>query len=68
MEKYSKTWWKDTADRVVSTIAQSAIATLSIGLTGLLDIDPIAVLSIAGLAGLISLLKAIALTNKQPQL
>lgn len=62
MSKYAdKTFWVDTADRVVATIAQAALATVTAGATGLLDIDPLEVASVAGLAGAAALLTSIAL-------
>ena len=64
-EKYSATWWKDTADRVVSTTAQAAIATLTAGaIPGLLQIDIVALASVSGLAGALAFLKALAVTKR----
>lgn len=67
MKKYSKAWWADTADRVISTIAQTAVGTLTVGaIPGLLNIDLVSVLSVSGLAGVLSFLKAVALTKSDP--
>ncbi|WP_025159373.1 holin [Leifsonia aquatica] len=64
MRKYSKAWWMDTADRVVSTTAQTAVATITAGaIPGLLQLDVIAVASVAGLAGGLAFLKALAVTR-----
>ena len=64
ISKWSKAWWADTADRVVSTIAQAAIATITAGaIPGLLEIDVVSILSVSGLAGALSLLKAVAITR-----
>lgn len=63
-EKYSAAWWKDTADRVVSTTAQTALATLTAAaIPGLLDVDPIALLSVSTLGGALAFLKALAVTR-----
>lgn len=60
-DKYSKAWWIDTADRVVSTTAQAAIATVTASaIPGLLQIDIVSVASVSGLAGALALLKAFA--------
>lgn len=53
-------FWIDTADRAVATIAQTAVATLTAQVTGILDIDWAQLASVAGLAGLVSLLTSIA--------
>jgi len=62
--KYSKAWWKDTADRVVSTTAQTALATITASaIPGLLDIDPLSLASVALLGGALAFLKALAVTR-----
>lgn len=64
MRKYSKAWWMDTADRVVSTIAQAAVATITAGaIPGLLQLDLVALASVSGLAGALAFLKALAVTR-----
>lgn len=61
MSKYASTqFWVDTVDRAVATVAQTAVATLTAGVTGLLDVDWIAVASVAGLAGVVSVLTSVA--------
>lgn len=61
MSKYaSKEFWIDAGDRAVATTAQAAVATLTAGVTGLLEVDWSTVGSIAGLAGAVSLLTSIA--------
>lgn len=54
----NKTFWKDTAERAVKTFAQSFVASLAVA-TGLLDVDWVNALSIAGLATVISLFTSI---------
>lgn len=51
---FTKTFWKDTAERAVKTFAQSFGAVLIASGTGLLDVDWINALSVAGLATVIS--------------
>lgn len=61
MSKYwNKKWAMDTLDRVVATVAQTAVATISANATGLLDVDFAQVASVAGLSGALALLTAIA--------
>jgi len=52
-------FWRDAAERALSTTAQAAVAAVGVGATGLLDVDLAAVASVAGLAGVLSVLKAI---------
>ncbi|MDN5628849.1 holin [Lactococcus garvieae] len=51
---FTKTFWKDTAERAVKTFAQSFGAVLIASGTGLLDVDWMNALSVAGLATVIS--------------
>lgn len=57
---FTKLFWKDTAERVVSTAAQAAIGVLTAdGVLGVADVDFEAGASIVALAALVSFLKAI---------
>lgn len=59
--KYAdKQFWVDTADRAFATVAQAGIAALTANVTGILDVDFAALASVAGLAGLVSVLTSIA--------
>lgn len=59
--KYSdKQFWIDVFDRAVATVAQAAVGALTAEVTGLIDVDWVGVGSIAGLAGLVSVLTTIA--------
>lgn len=59
--KYAnKQFWIDATDRVVATIAQAAVATLTANVTGILDVDFVQIASVSGLAGLVSLLTSVA--------
>lgn len=51
---------KATAERAIKTVAQSAVALITANATGLLDVDWIQLLSVSGLAGLVSVLTSIA--------
>jgi len=61
MSKYaSKQFWTDTADRVIATTAQAAVAVLTANATGLLDVDFLEVASVSGLAGAVAFLTSVA--------
>jgi hypothetical protein len=68
MSKYAdKQFWIDTFDRAVATVAQAGVATLTANVTGILDVDWTQILSVAGLAGAVSVLTSIAFRgNKSP--
>ena len=59
----SEFWWK-TFDRAVSTFAQTALASFVIGETGLIGLDHIGVLSIAGGAAVASILQSVAFRGR----
>lgn len=68
MSKYAnKKFWTDTADRVVATFAQSAVAVLGADVTGLVDINLLEVASVAGLAALVALLTSIAFRGREEE-
>lgn len=56
---WSKQFLLDATERAVKTFAQAAVALLTAGATGLLGVDWLQVLSVAGLAALISLLTSV---------
>jgi len=59
--KYAnKQFWVDTLDRAVATVAQTGVATLTAGVTGILEVDWVTIGSVAGLAGAVSVLTSIA--------
>lgn len=60
MKETTKVWIKAAAVRAVKTMAQTAIALLGTGVVGILEVDWIAVLSAAGLSGILSVLTSIA--------
>lgn len=59
MSIYTPAFWKDVAERAVSTAAQAAIGVLTAGAVGLVDVDWAATGSIAGLAAVVSVLKSL---------
>src|SRR5699024_754840 len=62
MSIWTGKFWKATTERAIATAAQGALATVGTDLFGLLDVDAVAVLSIAGGAALVSVLKSVAVT------
>ena len=65
MSKYAdKSFWVDAFDRAVSTVAQAAVAVLTANVTGLLDVDWVQIVSVAGLAGAVSVLTSVAFRGK----
>jgi hypothetical protein len=51
-------------ERAVKTVAQTALAAIGVGVAGILDVDWLNVLSVSGLAGVMSLLTSVLLYNK----
>ena len=62
MSIWTAVFWKATAERAIATAAQSAIAALGTDLIGVLDMDAMAVLSLAGGGAILSILKSVAAT------
>ena len=59
MEKLKK-WAKAAGIRAIRTVAQTAVSMLTGEMVGLLDVDWLAVLSVAAMAGVVSLLTSVA--------
>lgn len=55
-----RAWLVDTTERAVSTAAQSALAVIGTEVLGLLDVDLVAVASVAALGAVGAVLKALA--------
>lgn len=57
---FTRAFWKYAGERALKTIAQTAVAGLTIGsVTGILDVAWVPLLSVTGLAGALSVLTAI---------
>ena len=56
---FSVMFWKDALERAVRTAAQAAVALLTAGATGLLDVDWVQVASVSGLAAVVSVLTSV---------
>jgi hypothetical protein len=64
MEKWNK-YWAYAGERAVKTVAQSALAVITAsGVIGILDLDVVQILSVSGLAGLMSLLTSVLQYDK----
>lgn len=55
----TKQFWLATIERAIKTAAQAAVAILTAGMTGLLDVDWVQLASVSGLAAVVSLLTSI---------
>lgn len=53
-------WFKAAGIRAIKTMAQTAVGMLTGEMVGLLDADWLAVLSVAAMAGVVSLLTSVA--------
>lgn len=60
MPKKYLSFVKATLERAVKTFAQSAVALITANATGLLDVDWAQLMSVAGLASVVSVLTSIA--------
>lgn len=53
-------------ERAAKTVAQAALAVISSGAVGLFDVDWVHVISVAGLAGVMSLLTSVLQYDRKP--
>lgn len=60
-------WIKAAGVRCIKTMAQTAIATIGTGMVGITDVDWAATLSIALMAGILSLLTSVAGLPELPE-
>lgn len=56
---WSAPFWKAAAERAISTFAQAFVATIGVGAVGFGDVDWINILSISGVAALLSVVKSL---------
>lgn len=54
-------------ERAIKTVAQTALATIGIGAAGILDVDWINVISVAALAGIMSLMTSVLQYDRAPK-
>ena len=59
-----KAYWGFAGERAIKTVAQVAIATIGVGAVGILDVEWAQVVSVAALAGIISLLTSVLTYDK----
>lgn len=60
MSNKTKNWIKAAAVRAAKTVAQTAVGMLTGNMVGVMDVDWIAVASVALMAGIVSVLTSIA--------
>lgn len=58
MDKF-KQYWSYAGERAIKTVAQTALATISVGAVGIFDVDWVNVASVAALSGIMSLLTSV---------
>jgi hypothetical protein len=63
MDKWNK-FWAYAGERSIKTVAQTALATMSVGAVGIFDVDWLNVASVAALAGVMSLLTSVLQYDK----
>ena len=64
MDKWNR-YWAYSGERAIKTVAQSALAVITAsGVIGILDLDVVQILSVSGLAGLMSLLTSVLQYDK----
>lgn len=59
-KEYFVKWLAAASIRAVKTVAQTAVSMLTGDMVGIMDVDWVAVASVAALAGIVSLLMSIA--------
>ncbi len=60
-----KMFWSYAGERALKTFAQTALATIGVGVTGLLAVDWLNVVSVSGLACVMSLLTSVTQYDKE---
>jgi hypothetical protein len=64
MDKW-KRFWEYAGERSIKTVAQTALATMSVGAVGIFDVDWVNVASVAALSGVMSLLTSVLQYDKK---
>ena len=59
-------YWDYAAERAAKTLAQTALATISVGAVGILEVDWVNVGSVSALAGIMSLLTSVLQYDRVP--
>lgn len=63
---FGKSFWINLGERAISTFAQAAVGILSAGSLGLLQVNWVDVVSVAGLAAVLSILKSFSVVAAAP--
>lgn len=58
-------YWNYAGERAVKTVAQTMIATIGVDAIGILSVDWVNVVSVAALAGVMSLLTSVLVYDKE---
>jgi len=64
MDKWVK-YWSFAGERALKTGAQTAIATIGVGVSGIFEVDWVNLLSVTALSAIMSLLTSVLTYNKQ---
>jgi hypothetical protein len=64
MDKWNR-FWEYAGERSIKTVAQTALATMSVGAVGIFDVDWVNVASVAALSGVMSLLTSVLQYDKK---
>ena len=59
-------FWTYSGERAIKTVAQTALATMSVGAVGIFDVDWVNVASVAALSGVMSLLTSVLQYDRKP--
>jgi hypothetical protein len=65
MDKWNL-YWAYAGERAIKTVAQTALAAMSVGAVGVFDVDWLNVVSVSALAGIMSLLTSVLQYDRRP--
>lgn len=57
---FTRAFWAAATERAISTVAQTSVTLIGSELVGFTDLDWVQIASVSGVAGLLSVLKAVA--------